>query len=123
MKNIQNIRVTPTELEEVGAYRQKLFNYLSDLGVIALESEMQEIETIVLEMQQQDKNKYSEERLVDLDIEAAKELEQKHLRDNLERLVQEIKDYTRESRNILGFDDREPSEFVDIFLGKNEQKD
>ncbi len=56
------------------------------------------------------------------DFEEAKELEQKHLRDNLERLVQEIKDYTRESRNILGFDDREPSEIVDIFLGKNEQK-
>jgi hypothetical protein len=41
-------------LEEVGTYQQKLFNYLSDLGVIALQSEMQEIETIVLEMQQQD---------------------------------------------------------------------
>jgi len=40
--------------EEVGTYQQKLFNYLSDLGVIALQSEMQEIETIVLEMQQQD---------------------------------------------------------------------
>jgi hypothetical protein len=29
----------------------------------------------------------------------------------------------KEKRNMLGFDDREPSEFVDIFLGKNEQKD
>ena len=36
--------------EEVGFYHQKLFNYLSDLGVTALESEMLEIEEIVLEM-------------------------------------------------------------------------
>lgn len=40
-------------------YQQELFNYLHDLGIIALQSEMQEIERIVLSMQ--DKNKYSEE--------------------------------------------------------------
>jgi hypothetical protein len=55
-------------------------------------------------------------------FKTAKKLEQKHLRDNLERLVQEIKDYTCESRNILGLDDREPSEIVDIFLEKTKQK-
>lgn len=48
-------------LEEVGAYQQELFSYLHDLGIIALQSEMQEIERIVLSMQEQDKNKYSEE--------------------------------------------------------------
>jgi hypothetical protein len=31
-------------------------------------------------------------------------------------LVQGLKDYTNESKSILGHDDREPSEFVDIFL-------
>ncbi len=30
-------------------------------------------------------------------------------------LVQHLKDYTYESHNILGFDEREASEFVDIF--------
>ena len=49
-------------LEEVGTYQQKLFNYLSDLGVIALQSEMQEIETIVLEKQ---KKGYSEEEVLE----------------------------------------------------------
>jgi len=39
-------------LEEVGMYQQELFNYLHDLGIIALQSEMQEIERIVLSMQQ-----------------------------------------------------------------------
>lgn len=78
-------------LEEVGMYQQELFNYLHDLGVTALQSEMQEIERIVLGMQQensninalhfeidalkreikvfkhqqeQDKNKYSEEEVI-----------------------------------------------------------
>ena len=30
-------------------------------------------------------------------------------------LVQQLKDYTRESNNVLGFDEREASEFVEIF--------
>jgi hypothetical protein len=50
-------------LEEVGLYQQELFNYLHDLGIIALQSEMQEIERIVLSMQEQDNNKYSEEEV------------------------------------------------------------
>jgi len=41
----------------------------------------------------------------------AKEMEDKILID----LVQSLKDYTRESHNILGFDEREASEFVKIF--------
>ena len=76
-------------LEEVGMYQQELFNYLHDLGVTALQSEMQEIERIVLGMQninalhfeidalkreikvfkhqqEQDKNKFSEEDLISL---------------------------------------------------------
>ncbi len=52
------------EPKKVGEYQQELFSYLHDLGVTALQSEMQEIERIVLNMQQeQDKNKYSEEDL------------------------------------------------------------
>ena len=31
-------------------------------------------------------------------------------------LVQSLKDYTRESGTVLGYDEREPEEFVDIFL-------
>ncbi len=50
-------------LKVVGAYQQELFSYLHDLGIIALQSEMQEIERIVLSMQQQDKNKFSEEEV------------------------------------------------------------
>jgi len=33
-------------------------------------------------------------------------------------LVQKLKDYTKESHTILGHDDREPNEFVDIFLNE-----
>ena len=52
-------------LEEVGSYQQELFNYLHDLGIIALQSEMHEIERIVLSMQEQDKNKYSDEEVLE----------------------------------------------------------
>lgn len=38
--------------------------------------------------------------------------------DELVKLVQSLKDYTRESRSILGFDDRDASEFVDIYFKK-----
>lgn len=44
-------------------------------------------------------------------FEQAKEMENQRMID----LVQYLKDYTRESHNILGFDDRESSEFVEIF--------
>ena len=41
-------------------------------------------------------------------------------RQDLIDLVESLKDYTAESHNILGHDEREPSEFVDIFLnGRN----
>lgn len=36
-------------------------------------------------------------------------------------LVQSLKDYTLESRNILGHDEREPIEFVKIFLNKHDR--
>jgi len=53
-------------------------------------------------------------------LEQAKEMEkeQKIL------LVEELKDYTKESQCILGNDEREASEFVDIFYNKtfNQQK-
>ncbi len=79
-------------LEEVGMYQQELFNYLHDLGVTALQSEMQEIERIVLGMQninalhfeidalkreikllknqkEKDKEMYSEEDIIEILIE------------------------------------------------------
>lgn len=37
-------------------------------------------------------------------------------RGHLEMFVQQLKDYTREGQSILGYDEREPKEFVDIFL-------
>jgi hypothetical protein len=47
-------------------------------------------------------------------LKQAKEMEKKRMID----LVQQLKEYTRESNNILGFDDREASEFVDIFYNQ-----
>jgi hypothetical protein len=44
-------------------------------------------------------------------FETAKEM---HYQEQID-LVQHLKDYTYESHNILGFDEREASEFVDIF--------
>ncbi len=54
---------------------QKLFNYLHDLGVIALESELQEIERIVLSMQQE--RMYSEEDMKESFIEGYKQRAEK----------------------------------------------
>lgn len=47
-------------------------------------------------------------------FEQAKEMEKQMLCD----LVDELKNYTSESNNILGHDEREPIEFVEIFLNK-----
>lgn len=44
-------------------------------------------------------------------VEQAKEMENQRLID----LVQSLKDYTHESHAILGHDEREASEFVEIF--------
>jgi hypothetical protein len=38
-------------------------------------------------------------------------------------LVQQLKDYTKESHTILGHDDREAIEFVDIFLDYSNYQD
>jgi hypothetical protein len=46
--------------------------------------------------------------------EQAKEME----REQKILLVKELKDYTKESQCILGNDEREASEFVDIFYNK-----
>jgi len=48
-------------------------------------------------------------------IQQAKEMEKQRMID----FVQQLKDYTRESNNVLGFDEREASEFVEIFYNKN----
>lgn len=45
-------------------------------------------------------------------ITQALEMEREQMID----LVQSLKDYTRESNNILGYDDREAYEFVDIYF-------
>ena len=47
-------------------------------------------------------------------LEQAKEME----KDRMIQLVQELKDYTHESHTILGHDEREASEFVDIFYNE-----
>ena len=47
-------------------------------------------------------------------LEQAKEMEKQRMID----LVQQLKDYTRESNNVLGFDEREASEFVEIFYNE-----
>lgn len=44
-------------------------------------------------------------------FEQAKQME----REQMILLVQQLKDYTRESNNILGYDEREAEEFVDIY--------
>lgn len=48
-------------------------------------------------------------------IEKAKEIE----RDQKILLVEQLKDYTKEAQCILGNDEREASEFVDIFYNTN----
>jgi hypothetical protein len=45
-------------------------------------------------------------------VEEAKEIEKQMLCD----LVEQLKDYTHQSKSILGHDEREPIEFVEIFL-------
>ena len=45
----------------------------------------------------------------------AKEME----KERMIQLVQGLKDYTHESHTILGHDERNASEFVDIFLQRN----
>jgi thioredoxin-related protein len=47
-------------------------------------------------------------------LEQAKEMEKQRMID----LVQQLKDYTKESRNVLGFDEREACEFVEIFTNQ-----
>ena len=47
-------------------------------------------------------------------INQAKEME----KEQMVLLVQSLKEYTHESHTILGHDEREASEFVDIFLNK-----
>lgn len=52
-ENLENtISLEPKEENNFTSRYQELFNYLHDLGVIALDSEMQEIERIVLKMQE-----------------------------------------------------------------------
>jgi hypothetical protein len=45
-------------------------------------------------------------------FEEARDME----RENLTNLVQSLMDYTFESHSILGYDEREASEFVDVYL-------
>jgi hypothetical protein len=61
----------------------------------------------------QDLNVHEQNILNDI-IEQAKEMEKQRMID----LVQQLKDYTRESNNVLGFDEREASEFVEIFYNE-----
>lgn len=47
----------------------------------------------------------------------AKEMEKQMLCD----LVEQLKDYTHQSKSILGHDEREPIEFVEIFLKERDE--
>lgn len=38
------------------------------------------------------------------------------IREILIRYTESLRDYERESRNLIGFDEREDEEFVDVFL-------
>ena len=40
----------------------------------------------------------------------------REIRDILIRYTENLRDYERESRNLIGFDEREDEEFVDVFL-------
>lgn len=87
-------------LEEVGMYQQELFNYLHDLGVTALQSEMQEIERIVLGMQQENSNINA----LDFEINALKreikvfkhQQEQDKKMYSEEEVLEMLEDYDRE---------------------------
>lgn len=46
-----------------------------------------------------------------------------YTKQDLIELVQKLKDYTKESHTVLGHDDREASEFVDIFLDYSNYQD
>jgi hypothetical protein len=56
------------------------------------------------------KNSLQEKEFNEL-VKQAKEMEKQRMID----LVQRLKDYTRESHNVLGFDEREACEFVELF--------
>jgi seryl-tRNA synthetase len=62
----------------------------------------------------EDKRKNAKLLAKNQEIQKLKEPIEKQLCD----LVQELKDYTIESGNVLGYDERTPIEFVNIFLNK-----
>lgn len=48
--------------------------------------------------------------------------QEQYSREDLIDLVQDLMDYTLESSKVLGFDDREPEIFVDIFLERRKKR-
>lgn len=44
----------------------------------------------------------------------------KYTEDDLIEIVEDLKHYTHESQVVLGYDERDASEFIDIFLAKNQ---
>jgi tmRNA-binding protein len=62
----------------------------------------------------EDKRKNAKLLAKNQEIQQLKEPIEKQLCD----LVQQLKDYTIESGNVLGYDERTPIEFVNIFLNK-----
>jgi hypothetical protein len=57
-----------------------------------------------------------ERHLTDNEIKTLIKLAKKKEKEMLCDLVQSLKDYTKESQIIFGYDEREPIEFVEIFL-------
>jgi hypothetical protein len=78
------------------------------------EKQQTAVEWLANEIQEQLKIFFPGATLYQPTIEQAKEMEKQRMID----LVQQLKDYTRESNNVLGFDEREASEFVEIFYNK-----
>ena len=91
-------------LEEVGMYQQELFNYLHDLGAIALQSEMQEIERIVL--------KNSNINALNFEIDVLKR-QIKVLKRHKNQIYNKIKELYN-NQNITGFSKRAYAQCLDI---------
>jgi len=91
-------------IEEVGMYQQELFNYLHDLGAIALQSEMQEIERIVL--------KNSNINALNFEIDVLKR-QIKVLKRHKDQIYNKIKELYN-NQNITGFSKRAYAQCLDI---------
>ena len=97
----KNIDLTDSNVEQ-----QERINVLS--------KELDSKKKFITDLLQEDKRKNAKLLAKNQEIQQLKEPIEKQLCD----LVQQLKDYTIESGNVLGYDERTPIEFVNIFLNK-----